>query len=393
MLKVIDLLSLEEFESFKLISDAKGLYNNVSGTSILDWETPEAIAKDFRPEDFVFITLYMMGSSPENMMERFKALIKVNVSAIAVKVTDPDSFQMPEEILDLARAHRIPLFLYTTAYLEDLIFAIRSAVFYNDANRVSLDYLRFLMESGEDMVKSVAKKLNPLFNDNLVCFCCIPLDADTEPALNRALDDYRKSLTHNLYIYKSGDAFIKCNRCIMIIYTSEEAIGSSREALCDILDGFRVDLSRFSVGFSEPKTGLELLQEAVKEAISAATSAFIGGEKQRLFSEIGADGLIIPALDSKPHMQFYSKTLQAITAYDAQHAAHLLDTLLCYIDNGGDVSLTAKKLYQHGNTVRYRIDKIKTILGISKSADAYVQLYMFAKMHRIYSILNEEPII
>ena len=61
MLKVIDLLSLDEFESFKLISDSKGLYNNVTGTSILDWESPKEISVDFRSGDFVFITLYMIG--------------------------------------------------------------------------------------------------------------------------------------------------------------------------------------------------------------------------------------------------------------------------------------------------------------------------------------------
>ena len=393
MLKVIDLLSLDEFESFKLISDAKGLYNNVSGTSILDWETPEAIAKDFRPEDFVFITLYMNEQEPENMIERFKALFKVNVAAIGIKVADPDRFAIDEELLAMANTHRTPLFLYTEAYLEDLIFAIRSAVFYNDANRVSLDYLRFLMDSSEDMTASVAKKLNPLFHDNFVCYCCIPPADMAEVALDKALDEYRKTLTHNLYIYKSGDAFIKCNRCLVIIYTSEDIIEDEPDTLRHILHEFNVDLSAFSTGISNPKSGLHLLREAIKEAVSAAISAFIREETQKLFSQIGSDGLIIPYLDSKTHVGFYRKTLDTINDYDAKHSSHLLETLLCYVDSEGDVALTAKKLFQHGNTIRYRIDKIKTILGISLSADAYVQLYMFAKMHKIYSILNEEPLI
>ncbi|MDO4869142.1 MAG: PucR family transcriptional regulator ligand-binding domain-containing protein [Bacillota bacterium] len=255
MLKVIDLLSLKEFESFKLISDSSGLYNNVSGTSILDWETPEDIAKDFHPEDFVFITLYMTGQTPEGMRERFKALFQVNAAAIGIKVADPDAFSIPQDILDMANTHRTPLFLYTQAYLEDLIFAIRSAVFYNDANRVSLDYLRFLMESSEDMTVSIAKKLNPLFNDNLLCCCCIPVTEDIDMTLERALEDYRKTLTHNLYIYKSGDAFIKCSRCIVIIYTSDELIPSDEDSLRQILAGFMVDPDKFCIGFSDPKQG------------------------------------------------------------------------------------------------------------------------------------------
>ncbi len=393
MLKVIDLLSLDEFESFKLISDSKGLYNNVTGTSILDWESPKEIAVDFRPGDFVFITLYMIGQTPEDMENRFKALFNVNVAAIGIKVANQDAFQIPEEIVKMADAHRTPLFTYREAYLEDLIFAIRSAVFYNDANRVSLDYLRFLMESGEDMTASIAKKLNPLFNDNLVCFCAIPTGEDAEGSLEQALERYRKTLTHNLYIYKSGGAFIKCGRCIMIIHTSEEELPNDAGSLGEILKDFSMDGKYFCIGCSAPKTGLRLLKEALTEAVSAALSAFVSGEDRKLFSEIGSDGLIIPFLDSKPHVVFYRKTLEPLTAYDEQHSSHLLDTLLCYIESEGDIGLTAKKMFQHGNTIRYRLDKIKNILGISLSADAYVQLYMFAKMHKIYSILDDEPLI
>lgn len=393
MLQVIDLLSLKEFESFRLISNSKGLYNNVSGTSILDWETPEDICRDFCPEDFVFVTLYMMDSSPENMIERFKALFKVNVAAIGIKVSDPDSFTVPDEIMNLANAHRTPLFLYTAAYLENLIFAIRSAVFYDDANRVSLGYLRFLMENGDDMAASIAKKLNPLFHDCLACFCCIPLSEDTDAALEKALNEYRQTLTHNLSLYKSGDAFIRCSRCLILIHTSSEAIGDNTEALESIRRGFKLEPGRFSVGISETKNSLGLLREAIKEAVSAAVSAFISGETQKRFSQIGCDGLIIPYLDSRQHLQFYHRALERISAYDEGHSSHLLETLLCYIDSEGDVALTAKKLFQHGNTVRYRLDKIKNILGISASADAYVQLYMFAKMHKIYNILNGEPLI
>ena len=392
MLKVIDLLSLDEFESFKLISDSKGLYNNVSGTGILDWETPKEIAKDFHAGDFVFITLYMIGE-PENMEERFKALFQVNVAAIGIKVADPEAFEIPEEIVNMANAHRTSLFTYTEAYLEDLIFAIRSAVFYNDANRVSLDYLRFLMESGEDNTAAIAKKLNPLFNDNLVCFCAIPTGEDAEASLDQALEKYRKTLTHNLYIYKSGDAFVRCGRCIVIIHTAEEEIPGDGESLNEILKGFNMEGKGFCIGCSTPKTGLRLLKEALTEATSAALSAFIGGEDRKLFSEIGSDGLIIPFLDSKPHVGFYRKTLDQLNAYDEKHSSHLLDTLLCFIESEGDINLTAKKMFQHGNTIRYRLDKIKNILGISLSADAYVQLYMFAKMHKIYGVLDDEPLI
>ncbi|MDO4869141.1 MAG: helix-turn-helix domain-containing protein [Bacillota bacterium] len=129
------------------------------------------------------------------------------------------------------------------------------------------------------------------------------------------------------------------------------------------------------------------------EALSAALSAFVNEEGEKRFCDIGSDGLILPNLDSRPHVRFYRKTLQQLQDHDQKHASHLLETLLCYIGCHGDVALTARKMFQHGNTIRYRINKVKEVLGISLSDDAYVQLYMFAKMHKIYSILDEEPLI
>ena len=393
MLKVMDLLSFKEFENFKLISDSSGLNNTVSGVGMVDWETAEEIEKDFAPEDFVFITLYMMDSVPEDMTDRFRALFRKNVAAVGVKVPDVSSFEFPGEIVALANSHRVSLFLYQDVYLEDLFFAIHSALFFDDANQVALDYLRLIQECDKESIPAVARKLNPLFKENLVCFCCIPLSDDREVELEKALEQYRTKITHAPYNYKSADSFIKCNKCIIIISTEEKEFPGRRESLVQILDNFGFDKRDFAIGCSTAKSGLRLLREGLEEATNAALSAFINGRPLRLYQEIGADGLILPFLSSKSHVHFYKKTLEVIQDYDQNHSAHLLETLLCYIDCEGDVARTAKKLYQHGNTVRYRLDKIKTILGITVTTELYVTMYAFAKMHKIYQILQDESLI
>jgi DNA-binding PucR family transcriptional regulator len=64
-----------------------------------------------------------------------------------------------------------------------------------------------------------------------------------------------------------------------------------------------------------------------------------------------------------------------------------METLLEYVENSGDMKLTAQKMFQHSNTIRYRINKIRKLLGLEDDAHSLAQLYVFARLRRIYQDL------
>ena len=391
MLRVTDLLSLPQFETFKLITDADGLHNIVSGAGILDWESPKEIVTDFSVNDFVLTTLYMSRDNLERADTGLKALIKHRVSAIGLKTIYSETCS--REVIELANLYKIPIFTYQDAYLEDLIYIIKSSVFANNSNDISLDYLKFLMEGSEDKIVSTAKKLNPLFCDHLMCCCCIPTAENVHQQLDNALDAYHKTLPMSFPVSKSGDTFIRCNRCIMLIHTSPEEVQSADSFMQGIASRFGMDPSAFRLGFSGKKSSLADIRDAVDEAMTAAVSAFCKNEKYRTFDEIGSDMLILPNLNSKPFLEFYEKIFRALSRYDEGHSSRLIETLLCYIESEGDIALTARKMFQHGNTIRYRIDKIKGLLGIAASPDAYIQLYIYAQLHKLHEFFGGESIL
>ncbi|MEE0773184.1 MAG: PucR family transcriptional regulator [Anaerovoracaceae bacterium] len=157
MLRVSDFLSLPHFETFRLIAGSDGLDNVVGGSSILEWESPKEIAVDFAPNDFVLTTLYMYRDELDRADEALKALIRRRVSAIAIKTTFTDTCS--QEILELAELYKIPIFIYRDAFLEDLIFAIESAVFNDSSNDMALDYLKYLLNSDSGDIIAMARKL------------------------------------------------------------------------------------------------------------------------------------------------------------------------------------------------------------------------------------------
>ena len=47
----------------------------------------------------------------------------------------------------------------------------------------------------------------------------------------------------------------------------------------------------------------------------------------------------------------------------ADHQSDLLNTLWCYLDNGRSLEATARELFVHPNTVRYRLKRISEVIG------------------------------
>jgi hypothetical protein len=50
--------------------------------------------------------------------------------------------------------------------------------------------------------------------------------------------------------------------------------------------------------------------------------------------------------------------IEAIRNFDAEHRTDFLITLRAYLDSGGNIAKTAKRLHVHGNTIRYRIARL-----------------------------------
>ena len=45
------------------------------------------------------------------------------------------------------------------------------------------------------------------------------------------------------------------------------------------------------------------------------------------------------------------------------HSTELLTTLWCYLDNGRSLEATARELFVHPNTVRYRLKRVTDVIG------------------------------
>lgn len=72
---------------------------------------------------------------------------------------------------------------------------------------------------------------------------------------------------------------------------------------------------------------------------------------------------IIELIRDRPHL--HDPRLAALDTYDRTHAADLRATARAYLRAHGEVSAAAAALRIHPNTLRYRLRRIESVLGIS----------------------------
>ena len=75
------------------------------------------------------------------------------------------------------------------------------------------------------------------------------------------------------------------------------------------------------------------------------------------------DFLIDYLCNTVAYSQLLHPAAKILAAYDAEHNSQLADTLLVYLENERNVSITAEKLFIHRNTMQYRLRKILDLVS------------------------------
>jgi len=138
----------------------------------------------------------------------------------------------------------------------------------------------------------------------------------------------------------------------------------SRE-LADGLAGFHL-----TIGHSRHAADPVDLYRAGNEARLAVNVGEAEGRALLAFEETGSYRLLLPAMSEDPDEleRFYAETIAPLAAYDEQYETELVPTVEAYLDNDGNVAATAKQLFTHRHTIRYRLERVRELCGHDVSA-------------------------
>jgi purine catabolism regulator len=145
----------------------------------------------------------------------------------------------------------------------------------------------------------------------------------------------------------------------------------------------------FSAGVSRPITSVEHLPQAYDEALSAVS---VGRQMHGDGALTHVDGLGIYRLlalvpDSADLRRFVNESLGDLATDDSPENAGLRQTLSILLDTNLNVAETARLLFFHYNTLRYRIGKLEKMLGpFTTDPDLRLTLALALKVHQMRGI-------
>ena len=142
------------------------------------------------------------------------------------------------------------------------------------------------------------------------------------------------------------------------------AAGLARE-LEDALPSFHL-----TIGASRRVADPVDLYRAGNEARLAVNVGEAEGRPLLAFEDTGAYRLLLPAMSEEPGEleRFFAETIEPLAAYDDQYETELVMTVEAYLANDGNVAATAKQLFTHRHTIRYRLERVKELCGHDVSA-------------------------
>jgi DNA-binding PucR family transcriptional regulator len=163
------------------------------------------------------------------------------------------------------------------------------------------------------------------------------------------------------------------------------AAGLARE-LDDSLAGFHLTTGR-SRRSADPVD----LYRAGAEARLAVNVGEAEGRTILAFEDTGAYRLLLPAMSEDPGEleSFYAETIQPLADYDEQYETELVATVEAYLDNDGNVAATAKQLFTHRHTIRYRLERVRELCGHDvSSTEGREKLGLGLKAMRVLGIAS-----
>lgn len=145
----------------------------------------------------------------------------------------------------------------------------------------------------------------------------------------------------------------------------------------------------FSTGVSRPIDSVADLPQAYEEALSAVSVGrqLHGDSAVTHFDGLGVFRLLALIPDSADLRRFVDESLGGLAADDSPENVDLRRTLSILIDTNMNVAETARQLFFHYNTLRYRIVKLEKMLGpFTTDPQLRLKLALALKVHQMRGI-------
>lgn len=190
------------------------------------------------------------------------------------------------------------------------------------------------------------------------------------------LHDYREKVAQRIYQAFSKDkvlfGLLNKNTIVILYAVSKEVLRNNKEikrGCCSIIEMLEKDIpnSQFRGGIGYTVDSIVSIKKGYMESAKAIEIGKYIYPKETIveYQELGPFGLIRIESFQEGDLQCCVKIINPLLKQDDKD--ELLSTLKTYLESESNYNFTAKKLFIHSNTVRYRIEKIQQLCNVDLS--------------------------
>lgn len=365
-----DLAALEPMLHFQIAAGFDGLMRRVSGVSILEEDGLHIPGGNFAPGDFLLTDFLFVRGDSKQIFEAVKCLTEWDAAGLAIKTTYISA--LDQEIRDYADLNQFPIFLFDAIPITDVFLYIYNRI--NGQKQIdrSESLLRQMFASpisGAVILQNVLE-INPLFQNDYYCAYLTPKVPSAAIAAQEGQCSIPNQRYSSLVRYEKG-------WFLLTSFPKDVDIPDQTSHFRMLLAQYRLEPLHFFCGLSCFYHDLTQFDLCLTEAICASKLAKKEDRLMLHYNQLGVYQFLLPKVNSRSVLKQFQTTYSILEAYDKKYNSNLLETLRIYIKCEGKIAQTAQMLFLHVNTVRYRLDKLRELLG---PEDFFVQAYLFIKI-------------
>ena len=360
MIHMKELFRLQDIHHLRLIAGQDGLERTVTEAVLFEYDPSRVQLPDFYRGDLVVTTLAYARGDAQLVAHSLQALMNQGIAGLMVKTAYFSD--LPQPVIALANRLGTPVFLFDDTYIEEVILQVTDLIrgkrhfagFEQDVDALMRGDLT------EEQTRERARRIDPMGQKSYRLYAVAPRERVV------SLDDKLYAL-----LEKDADAAHRCTfiewRRMMLALCREEDELSAEEALTrfdDLLTRAGIDRQAVVVGQSDLREDRMQMGASLCEAVYAARAAKLCGKAALAAHELGLYAYLFPMSENAFVCDRCRRVLSAIREYDAQNHTNLEQTALVYVKENMEIAAAAKVLFQHPNTVRYRLSKIQRIIGM-----------------------------
>lgn len=367
-MKLRDVIKLSELSGFRLISGKGGLDKEVNACEIIDFEFADGIS--FAREEMFYgnslgLTSLMFARYDASMI--LPAVKKLDHMGVACLCYKPVFFKtLPDEVIKYSESHGFPIFeIVDDAFFEDIVLAVKKEAGLDMTEKEMEEvFCKVTKKKAEDREVERLKHMTLTGKGRYLQAACFesasyaegddPFDRDHMVRYMRrlSLDERYSDKVSVARFGKGGIAFLM----------RDEERSSDMEILFkDACIASGLPIERAVTGMSDVLSEEEFAK-AIREAFWALRVAKLEKNELVKFGKMGIYRVIASEMYSEDFVRG-AEEFAAPLLKDDEDMKILMQTAKEYVLSGMDLNLTSEKLFCHKNTVRYRLSRIRELLG------------------------------